>query len=380
MAESPATDEQIKTFEGRPLAKQGEDPEDQGLGFDLGTLVNRRRALGLGGMGAGALLLAACGADSSSSSASSTSASASESASASASATASASAKNFSEEMPTETAGPYPGDGSNGPDILDETGVERSDLTKSIGSDTAVDGVPLTIKLNVYDILNDSKPYENAAVYLWHCDAQGNYSMYSDGYTEETWLRGVQVVDANGQIEFTSIVPGCYTGRWPHIHFEVFPDVDSITDSTNAVLTSQIVVPEDVANACYALDSYSGSAENLSQITLETDNVFSDGWDEQVPTVTGSVDAGYTLELDIPVDTENTPEVTVGGQTEGGAGAPGGDGGTPPEPPTGGVGGQPPAGAPSGMPQAPDADASAGATSDATSAATDQATDASSNS
>lgn len=333
------TSSQNKTFEGRPLAKPGEDLEDQGLGFDLNTLVNRRRMLSLGGVGTGAFLLAACGAGSSStSSSSSSSASASASSSASASATAS---KSFTEEMPNETAGPYPGDGSNGPDVLEESGVERSDITKSIDSNTAVEGVPLTIKLNVYNLTEDSKPYEGAAIYLWHCDAQGNYSMYSDGVTDETWLRGVQVADADGYIEFTSIVPGCYTGRWPHIHFEVFPDIDSITDSTNAVLTSQIVVPEETATAVYKLDAYEGSADNLAQVTLDTDNVFSGGWDDQMPTVTGDTTNGYTLTLDIPVDTENTAEVTVGGQSEdsNGAGAP----------PAGGMGGTPPAGdAPTG--------------------------------
>lgn len=335
--EQPTTSE-TKMFEGRPLAKQGEDLEDQGLGFDLGTLINRRRALGIGGAGVGALFLAACGAQT-------TSSAPSASASTSPSATATA-AKTFAGEMPTETAGPYPGDGSNGPDVLEESGVERRDITKSIDSDTAVEGVPLTIKLNLYNLTNDGKAYEGAAVYLWHCDAQGNYSLYSDGVTSETWLRGVQVADKDGYVEFTSIVPGCYTGRWPHIHFEVFPDIASITDSTNAVLTSQIVVPEEIGKAAYVLDSYTGSAQNMSQVTLATDNVFSDGWDEQLPTITGSVDRGYVIELDIPVDTDNTPEVTVGGQSEGGAGAP--------EPPTGGAGGMPPEGA-GGLPPQPPA-------------------------
>jgi protocatechuate 3,4-dioxygenase beta subunit len=40
--------------------------------------------------------------------------------------------------------------------------------------------------------------------------------------TTESYLRGVQVTDSNGQVTFTTIYPACYSGRWPHIHFEVF--------------------------------------------------------------------------------------------------------------------------------------------------------------
>ena len=131
--------------------------------------------------------------------------------------------------MVTETAGPYPGDGSNGPDVLDASGIERSDLTTSIDTGTVAEGVPLTVTMNVIDMANGDAAMTGAAVYLWHADAQGRYSMYSEGVEDETWLRGVQVADANGQVTFTSIVPGCYTGRWPHIHFEVYPDGASAT-------------------------------------------------------------------------------------------------------------------------------------------------------
>ena len=59
-------------------------------------------------------------------------------------------------------------------------------------------------------------------MYLWHCTADGNYSLYSSGITNQNYLRGVQVSDASGLVSFTSIFPGCYSGRWPHIHFEVY--------------------------------------------------------------------------------------------------------------------------------------------------------------
>ena len=68
-----------------------------------------------------------------------------------------------------------------------------------------------------------------AAVYLWHCTREGGYSLYSDGVADQNFLRGVQVADADGNLSFTSIYPGAYNPRWPHIHFEVFEDVDTAT-------------------------------------------------------------------------------------------------------------------------------------------------------
>lgn len=140
------------------------------------------------------------------------------------------------------------------------------------------------------------------------------------------------MTDAEGKVTFKTIVPGCYTGRWPHLHFEVFSSIADITDSTNAILTSQIAIPKAMCNVVYALDDYAGSAENLAQLTLDTDNIFSDGYDQQLITLDGSVDAGYTSEvLPIPIDTITEPTAgTV-------AGVPGG------QPPAGDLGIPPPA-------------------------------------
>lgn len=322
---------EVKTFEGRVLDRQGEDVEDQGLAFDLGTILDRRKAWSVAGLGASAFVLAACTSESNTATGSPSTSSASAMASASASATATSYT-----EMPDEVAGPYPGDGSNGQDVLEISGVERQDITTSIGSTEAVAGVPMTVTLQVIDMVNNNQPMANAAVYLWHCDAQGNYSMYSDGYTEETWLRGVQVTDAEGKVTFKTIVPGCYTGCWPHLHFEVFSSIDDITDSTNAILTSQIAIPQDVCDAVYALDDYAGSAQNMAQLTLETDNIFSDGYDQQLITLNGSIGAGYTSEvLPVPIDTTTEPTAGTVANDAGGQ-PPAGDMETPPAPPTNG--------------------------------------------
>ena len=307
--------ERALEFEGRALARPDEEVVDQGLGFDLGTLLSRRRMLAFLGLGTVSVGLAACGTTSGSSSASTGTASG---------------------EIPDETAGPYPGDGSNGSDVLEQSGIVRSDIRSSFGeaSGTA-EGVPMTLELTISDLANNGAPFAGVAVYVWHCTREGDYSMYSQGITQENYLRGVQIADANGRVKFTSIFPACYSGRWPHIHFEVYPDQASITDSTNAIATSQVALPKDVCDTVYAQSGYEQSVSNVAQVTLDSDNVFGDdGGASQLATVTGDVNSGYAVSLAMGVDTRTTP---TGGQAPGG-GTSGGPGG----PPAGG----PPAGGP----------------------------------
>ncbi|QHF22950.1 3,4-dioxygenase subunit beta [Rathayibacter sp. VKM Ac-2804] len=307
-------------YEGRTLDRPDDEVVDQGLPFDVRTLLgrrmfDRRRVLGLIGAGAATTALAACSA-------------AAGSASGTATGTASSSAAATTGEIPDETAGPYPGDGSNGPDVLSDSGIVRSDLRSSIDGGATAAGVPLALTLTILDTANGDVPFENAAVYVWHCDAAGGYSMYSDGITEETYLRGVQIADANGEVAYTSIVPACYSGRWPHIHFEVYPDVDAISDSGNAVATSQLAVPEDACTAVYALSGYEGSSENLARVSLDDDNVFGDdGGALQLATATGDATSGYRFALTVRVDTTTEP---TGGSVPAGGGAGGGAGGRPP--------------------------------------------------
>jgi protocatechuate 3,4-dioxygenase beta subunit len=287
------------TYEGRPLAKPDEELVDQGLGFDLGTLVSRRSALRVFGLGAAAVGLAACGGKSSPTSAGTTAASPSTAVTAAATTATATPTK-----IPEETAGPFPGDGSNGPDILEQSGIVRSDIRSSIGgaSGTA-EGVPMTLELVIRDLAKGGSAYAGAAVYVWHCDREGRYSMYSSGVTDQNYLRGVQVTGADGVVQFTSIFPACYDGRWPHIHFEVYPDVASITDSNKVIATSQVALPQDTCAAAYATTGYEQSVSNLSRVSLQTDNVFADdGARSQLPTVTGDAKSGYTVNLVVGVN------------------------------------------------------------------------------
>jgi len=204
--------------------------------------------------------------------------------------------------VPEETAGPYPGDGSNGPNALALSGVVRSDIRASLGGSSAVaTGVPLGITLTLVDPVSSCAPVVGAAVYLWHCDALGRYSLYSSGVTGESWLRGVQATDAAGQVRFTTIFPGCYSGRWPHVHFEIYPSLASATASANKRATSQLALPQATCAEVYATSGYTGSAANLARVSLSTDMVFSDGVTLETPTVTGSVNANYEAALTVGI-------------------------------------------------------------------------------
>jgi protocatechuate 3,4-dioxygenase beta subunit len=285
-----------------------DDLHDRGLAFDLATLrartlaptrFERRGALKLlAGAGAG-LLLVACGSyDQSTATTATGDASTTTTAGGT---TTTGSSGTTVDAIPEETGGPFPGDGTNGPNVLVESGIVRQDIRSSFGSYSGTaEGVPLTIDLTVVEA-GSGAPTGGAAVYAWHCDRDGGYSLYSDGMTDQNYLRGVQEADDDGRLSFTSIFPAAYPGRWPHVHFEVFSDLATATSAGSRIVTSQLALPEDACAAVYATSGYEQSASNLAQTSLDRDMVFSDGYDDQLATVTGSVRGGMTATLTIGV-------------------------------------------------------------------------------
>jgi hypothetical protein len=124
------------------------------------------------------------------------------------------------------------------------------------------------------DLAGGGAPFAGAAVYVWHCDREGRYSLYSDGATRENYLRGVQIADAAGK----------------------------------AIATSQVALPKDACDAVYAKPGYDQSVRNLAQVSLDNDNVFGDdGGATQLGTVSGDAASGYTVTLAVRVDTRTTP-------------------------------------------------------------------------
>jgi protocatechuate 3,4-dioxygenase beta subunit len=311
------------TGQHRDNAAYVREVHDKGLAFDLATMSRRRMLYVIGGAGAAAVIGAGIFNTAEDADAALT-------------------------EVASETAGPYPADGSNGIDVRTESGIVRSDIRSSFGtSTTTAEGVPFEFSLTVQDL--DGAALAGAAVYAWHCDRDGNYSLYSTGITDENYLRGIQETDETGTVTFTSIFPACYSGRWPHIHFEVYASLENATNGEGPIIkTSQIAIPEDVSDVVYATEGYAQSVTNLSQITLATDNVFSDDLAAtEMATVTGSVEDGYVAVLTVAVDPD---DVESGG------------GGTPPS-------GEPPSGSPPSATASPSAGESASASAGASASA-----------
>lgn len=294
------------------------DDHDLGLQHDLeqlAALKRRRRVLGMMLSGS-ALMIAGCGGGDDNSGTSTTTASSGSSSSGSSSSGSSSSGSTSSSdtctEVAEETQGPYPSDGSNTvngqvSNVLTESGVVRSDIRSSFGGSSGVAaGVPTTLTITLLNSNNLCQALSGYAIYLWHCTRDGNYSLYSSSVQDENFLRGVQVADSNGQVTFTTIFPGCYSGRYPHVHFEIYSSLSMATLYTNKILTSQIALPRDVCSTVYnGATGYSSSVTNLSRVTIASDGIFGDNTSAQMAAMTaamsGSVADGYTGTLTIGV-------------------------------------------------------------------------------
>jgi protocatechuate 3,4-dioxygenase beta subunit len=247
---------------------------DRGLAADLETFYDRRRALklfGAVGLAAGGAVaaIAAGGAGA-----------------------ASAAVEACVGKVPSETAGPYPADGSNGPDILTQSGIVRSDIRSSFGTFSGVaTGVPLRYEITLLDAATCA-PLSGAALYIWQCDKDGAYTLYSAGKLNQNYLRGVQVADRTGTLAFQAIFPGCYSGRWPHAHFEVYDTLTQATASATPRRTSQLAMPAAICETVFSTTAYATSLSNYRRISLSSDMVFRDGYSRQMPTVTGDVTTG----------------------------------------------------------------------------------------
>ena len=185
----------------------------------------------------------------------------------------------------SETEGPFP--------TKNPASYERIDIT---GDRTGID---LAINIVIRNVNEACAVLENAIVDIWHCDADGNYSEYggtgmqSTNYQNYHFLRGRQVSDANGVVKFKSIFPGWYNGRATHIHVHVY----SATGSS--LLVTQIAFPEGSDSAVNAVNAASeyGYTKGMSGYTYNAnDNVFGDGVANELSTVSGSIEDGYTLD------------------------------------------------------------------------------------
>lgn len=191
----------------------------------------------------------------------------------------------------TETAGPFP------------TINPSSYVTSNIVGDRT--GVAFTININIVNKTTGCTAYQNAIVDIWHCDKDGNYSQYGGtgmqptNYTAYHFLRGRQTTDASGNVTFTSIFPGWYTGRATHIHVHIY------TASGTSLLVTQIAFPEGTGSAVNTVNAATayGYTKGMTGYTYNaSDNVFSDGVTSEMSTVSGTLAGGYTLNHTIYVN------------------------------------------------------------------------------
>jgi protocatechuate 3,4-dioxygenase beta subunit len=232
--------------------------------------LSRRDALGTLGF-AGAALASGC--------------SSSAAASPSTTATSAAASTGNCAITPEETAGPYP----DRLGMVNTPAFFRQDITEGRS------GLPVTLALTVVNVAKSCVALAGAAVEIWQCDASGNYSEYAQpGYngTGQTFLRGLQTTDASGRATFRTIYPGWYQGRATHIHVQVFVN--------GAVIkTTQIAFPEDVSAAVYRTSVYASHGQNTT--SNNSDNVFADGTQYEMATLSGDAASGYTATLTIGV-------------------------------------------------------------------------------
>ena len=187
--------------------------------------------------------------------------------------------------IPAETAGPFP------LDLTTNTFYFRQDVRENKV------GAQLNLKMKIFGIGNCAV-MQNVRVNIWHCDKDGYYSGYdvpsNQGQSGLTYLRGYQLTDVNGEVEFITILPGWYPGRICHIHFQVY-----VSSQYSAI--SQLTFDIADKNAIYAAyaNLYTKGADPVS---YSNDNVFSDGYAYQLaPIAPNTTTGGYDAYLEVGI-------------------------------------------------------------------------------
>ncbi|MXO59395.1 intradiol ring-cleavage dioxygenase [Altererythrobacter salegens] len=188
---------------------------------------------------------------------------------------------------PAETRGPFAGDGGSDRggrrhSVLTGDEVIRSDIRDSFaGLEGTAEGVPLDLTITLLGTAGGCNAMAGWGLYLWHNDAAGKYSLYD--LPRANYLRGLQQSGDEGTLRFSTILPGCYGGRAPHLHFEVYSSAQAALSGEPAVLASQFALPEDACRAVYSGDRrYGDSLANLDRWPTRRDFVFSDASEEEL--------------------------------------------------------------------------------------------------
>jgi protocatechuate 3,4-dioxygenase beta subunit len=132
-----------------------------------------------------------------------------------------------------------------------DAGLIRSDITTGFNNVSgAAHGVPMDLHLSFHDIHHPGHAMAGRAIYVWHADAAGQYSVFN--LPHRNYLRGVGITDGLGRVRFRTIYPGTYRGRPPHIHFEVYRNLDALRCGAARQFRSSMLFPDPVSRAIYA--------------------------------------------------------------------------------------------------------------------------------
>jgi protocatechuate 3,4-dioxygenase beta subunit len=225
--------------------------------------INRRELIGAMGAAAGAAVAFGCGSSPTSPTETTTTT------------TTTTGTNSACAVTPTETVGPYPS----------LTDLFRSDIREGKS------GTQLTLTVKVVNVNSSCAAVSGANVEIWHVDAAGNYSQYGS-QTTQTYLRGIQTTNSNGDVTFTTIYPGWYQGRATHIHLEV-------TINGRSVKVTQIAFPESINNAVHATGAYASRGSN--PMSNASDGIFADSLSSELITPTGDSSGGYSATFQVGV-------------------------------------------------------------------------------
>lgn len=231
-------------------------------------------------------------------------------------------------QTPQVTEGPY---------WVDEK-LNRSDIRTDPSTGVARQGTPLTLNVTVINSNSGScVPLSGAWVDIWHCDAIGIYSdesTYNPGggtgnvnTQGQKFLRGYQVTDDNGQVSFTTIYPGWYSGRTIHVHARIRTWKDSTDTTELGDFVTQFFFDDAINNVVLAQSPYN-TRTSARDTTNATDNIYNGATNSSLMlAAVTQTSAGYaatiTVDVSLLTPSVSAPSITAGGIANAASGAAG---------------------------------------------------------
>ena len=190
-----------------------------------------------------------------------------------------------------------------GPYFVDNQ-LNRSDIRFEPADRSITAGAPLTLNIGVFAVTAyRCVPLEGAQVDVWHCDAQGVYSGIKGWPFDTTgliFLRGYQLTDPKGQVQFKTIYPGWYSGRTVHIHVMIRM---TTAEGQYYEFISQLFFSDTLTDRVHTLKPYTRKQPRPTRNA--SDSVYADVGYQLLLNVTGSNSSSYLARINIGLDLSN---------------------------------------------------------------------------